>query len=63
MTAPTLAATLRTLAAPHRRVWLVVLQLEDRKPLLVAELERLFTRVTRIREWHIDVYFCEAFEP
>jgi len=60
LTAPTLSATLRTLAAPHRRVWFVVLQLEDRKPLLVAELERVFTKVTRIREWHIDVYFCEG---
>ena len=59
-TADTLLATLRTMATPHRRVWFVVLQLEERKPMLVAELERLFAHVTRIREWHIDVYLCEA---
>ena len=59
-TTETLAATLRTMAAPHRRVWFVVLQLDARKPLLVTELERLYDRVTRIREWHIDVYFCEG---
>ena len=58
-TAPTLAETLHTLAAPHARVWFVVLQLEERKPLLVSELEREFVHVTRIREWHIDVYLCE----
>ncbi|MEO7191394.1 MAG: glycosyltransferase family 39 protein [Vicinamibacterales bacterium] len=54
-----LALVLRERLTPHRRAWVVVLQWDPHKPLIVEELGKLYPRVTRIREWHIDVYLCE----
>jgi hypothetical protein len=59
LTGPTLGRLVEHLARPHDRVWLVVLQLDPRKPLLVDALQRICPSVRRIREWHIDIYFCE----
>ena len=63
LTRTTLLTMTRDMVRPYRRVWFVVLQQEEVKPLLVAELERRFRTVTRIREWHIDVYLCERDGP
>ena len=63
LTRTTVATMTREMVKPYRRVWFVVLQQEGVKPLLVAELEKVFPHVTRIREWHIDVYLCEADPP
>jgi hypothetical protein len=42
------------------RAWLVVMQWDGRKGLLVKQLESRFEAVERIRAWHIDLYQASA---
>jgi 4-amino-4-deoxy-L-arabinose transferase-like glycosyltransferase len=58
LTATTLPWLLDEATSGHRRAWLVIMQWDTRKPLLVDRLERRYEQVERIREWHIDLYLA-----
>jgi hypothetical protein len=60
VTGPTLRSMFDGLAGTSPRVWLVLMEYDARRPLLVAHLATRFRTVTRHRHGHIDVYVAEG---
>jgi hypothetical protein len=59
VTTPTLVSMLDQVRGTHERVWLVLMDFDARKPVLVQALEQRFARVERYRTFHVDLYLCE----
>ncbi len=59
VTAPTLTSMFDGLILDAPRVWLVMMEYDPRKPVLLEHLQQRFSRVERQRHGHIDLYLAD----
>jgi hypothetical protein len=59
LTTTTLPYVFDQLRGDHKRVWLVLMSFDARKPPLVSALQSRFRSIERIKTFHIDAYLCQ----